>query len=291
MTGSKAPMALNLRGSLFMVLSMAGFAVEDMFIKAAARTLPLGEVLFLYGGAGLGVFVVLTAREGDRLWHPAYLSRGILIRSGFEVTGRLFYALAFVFAPLVTATAILQATPLLVVAGAAVVFGEKVSLARRLGILAGFAGVMLILRPGPEGLNVMVLLAVVGMVGFAGRDLATRAAPPVLSHLQLGIVGFTMLTLVGFVLALVQGGFTGPGWAEAGLMAGATGFGVVGYYALTVAMRTGDVGVVTPWRYTRLLFAMAIGAVVFGERPDLLMLVGSAVVVGSGVFTLLAGRR
>jgi drug/metabolite transporter (DMT)-like permease len=74
-------------------------------------------------------------------------------------------------------------------------------------------------------------------------------------------------------------------------MAGATGFGVVGYYALTVAMRTGDVGVVTPWRYTRLLFAMAIGAVVFGERPDLLMLVGSAVVVGSGVFTLLAGRR
>lgn len=270
---------------------MAGFAVEDMFIKAAAATLPLGEILFLYGGAGLVVFLVLTARAGDRLLHPAYLSRALIVRSAFEVVGRLFYALAFVMGTLTSATAILQAAPLLVVAGAAVFLGERVSLRRWIAILVGFGGVMLILQPGPLGFGSGAWLALIGMVGFAGRDLATRAAAPALSHLQLGICGFTMLTLVGAAMCLWSGGLTVPDAATALLLAGATVSGVAAYYALTVAMRTGDVGAVTPWRYSRLIFALLLGMVVFSERPDVMMLAGSVIVVGSGVFTMLAGRR
>ena len=289
------PPAANLRGSLFMTLSMAGFAVEDMFIKSAAQSLPLGEILFLYGGAGLVLFIILTYRNGDPVFSRAYLSRPILLRSGFEVTGRLFYALAFVLTPLTTATAILQATPLFVVAGAAIFLGERVGWRRWSAILVGFSGVMLILRPfagaGPGGFDMLSLLAVAGMIGFAGRDLATRAAPPALSHLQLGVCGFAMLTLVGAVMSFVQGGIIVPDGPTLVRLAGATAFGVAGYYALTVAMRTGDVGVVTPWRYTRLVFALVIGALVFGERPDALTLIGSAIVVGSGVFTLLRGRN
>ena len=280
----------NQRGSLFMVASMAGFAVEDVFLKAAVKVIPLGEALGLYGALGLLAFIGLTLARGEPVFAPAFLSRPILIRSGFEVTGRLFYALAFTLTPLTSATAILQATPLLVVAGAALIFGEKVSLSRWLAILSGFAGVLLILRPGFEGYSALSLLAVVGMIGFAGRDLATRAASPVLSNMQLGVAGFTMLTLVGIGLSIANGGAQWPTLPVTGLLIGAAIAGVAAYYALTIAMRTGDVGAVTPFRYTRLVFALLLGASIFGERPDALTLLGSVVVVGSGVFALIRRR-
>ncbi|NCO87399.1 MAG: DMT family transporter [Rhodobacterales bacterium] len=281
----------NVVGSLFMIASMAGFAVEDVLLKAAARTIPLGEVLLLFGLAGTLGFVLLTLARGERILHPAYLSRPILLRSAFEVVGRLFYALAFVLIPLTTATAILQAAPLVVVAGAALFLGEKVGWRRWLAIAVGFCGVMVILRPGTDGFDVLSLLAVAGMLGFVGRDLATRAAPPVLSNMQLGICGFAMLSVAGAILAAYQGGLQVPDAREGLYLLGATVFGVSAYYALTVAMRSGDVGTITPWRYTRLVFAMALAALVFGEDPDALTLIGSAIVVASGVFTLLRGRR
>ena len=270
-----------------MVASMAGFAIEDVFLKAAVKSIPLGEALGLYGALGLLAFIGLTLARGEAIFAPAFLFRPILIRSGFEVTGRMFYALAFTLTPLTSATAILQATPLLVVAGAGLFFGEKISLWRWLAILAGFVGVLLILRPGFAGYSALSLLAVVGMIGFAGRDLATRAAPPALSNMQLGVAGFTMLTLVGIGLSVFNGGAHWPTLPVAGLLVGATLSGVVAYYALTIAMRTGQVGAVTPFRYTRLVFALILGATVFGERPDALMLLGSAIVVGSGVLALM----
>ena len=281
------PLTPNQRGAAFMVASMAGFAIEDMFLKSAVPAVPLGEALALYGGLGLLAFVILTWWRGEAIFPRAFLSPPILIRSGFEGTGRLFYALAFTLTPLTSATAILQATPLLVVAGAALVFREKVGFGRWLAILLGFCGVMLILRPGFDGYSALSLLAVVGMIGFAGRDLATRAAPPGLSNMQLGVAGFAMLTLVGIGLSVVNGGTNWPDIPTAALLIGATLSGVAGYYALTISMRTGDVSAVTPFRYTRLVFALILGATVFGERPDALMLLGSAIVVGSGVFALI----
>ena len=277
----------NLRGAAFMVASMAGFAVEDMLLKLAVPGVPLGQALALYGALGLLAFVLMTRARGEAVFEPAFLSPQILVRSGFEVTGRLFYALAFTLTPLTSATAILQAAPLLVVAGAAVVYGEKVTVMRWLAIAAGFAGVMLILRPGLAGFSALSLLAVAGMIGFAGRDLVTRAAPPGLSHMQLGVIGFASLTLVGLGLLAVTGGAVWPTGPGAALLAGAAATGASGYYALTVAMRTGDVSAVAPFRYTRLVLALILGATVFGERPDAWMLLGSAIVVGSGVFALI----
>lgn len=281
----------NLRGSLFMIAAMAGFAVEDMFLKAAAQHLPTGEVLMLFGIGGLLAFAALTRRNGQDIWSPAYLSRPILVRSGFEVTGRLFYTLAFVLTPLTFATAILQATPLVVVAGAALFLGERVGWRRWTAIGVGLAGVLLILRPGLEGFEPLSVLALLGMLGFAGRDLATRAAPPVLSNAQLGICGFSMLTLAGAILSAVEGGLRLPDLLTAAQIGAATLFGVFAYNSLTIAMRTGEVGAVTPWRYTRLVFGIVLGATVFGERPDTLMIAGSVLVVGSGVFALLRARK
>jgi drug/metabolite transporter (DMT)-like permease len=275
----------NQRGALFMTASMAGFAVEDVFVKAAAQTLPLGQVLLTIGLAGMLIFSVLASRRREALLPPAFLSRSMLIRCGFEITGRLFYGLAITLTALSTTSAILQATPLVVVAGAAVVFGERVSLQRWLAVLVGFVGVLVILRPGSD-FTALSLLAVVGLLGFAGRDLATRAAPKGLSNRQLGALGFAMLATAGAILLVVSGGAQVPSGVALAHLAGGTVFGVLGYHALTYAMRTGEVSAVTPFRYTRLVFAMVLAMAVFGERPDLATWIGAALVVGSGIYAL-----
>lgn len=290
MTAAKGVSA-NLRGALWMVAAMAGFAVEDMFLKAAAKHMPLGQALLIFGLIGAVAFALMARGKGEAVFHPAALSRPLLIRSGFEVTGRLFYSLAIALTPLSVASAILQATPLVVVAGAAVLFGETVGWRRWTAILVGFAGVLVILRPGLDGFDALSLLTILGLIGFAGRDLATRAAPPVLSNLQLGVYGLSMLAVAGAILLAISGGAKVPDAMGAGLILATSAFGVFAYFALTVAMRTGDVSAVTPFRYTRLVFAMILGVLVFDERPDALTLLGSALVVGAGIYALVYGRR
>ena len=281
----------NQRGSLLMIGSMAGFAVEDAFIKAAARVMPLGLVLVLMGLAGVIVFALMARRLGEPMLPRAFVAPAMLARSAFEVIGRLFYALAIALTPLATTSAILQATPLVVVAGAALVFGERVGWRRWLAVGIGFVGVMVILRPGLEGFSILSLLAVVGLLGFAGRDLATRAAPKGLSNRQLGILGFAVLASAGAIILVVQGELNWPPLRGLGLTAGAAVFGILGYHALTGAMRTGDVGAVTPFRYTRLLFALILAMALFGEVPDGATLIGAGLIVGSGIFALARGRR
>ncbi len=289
-TGPPPTQSPNLRGSLFMVGAMAAFAVEDVLIKAAAQTIPVGQVLILFGGGGMLLFAALAKSQGQRILHPAILSRPILFRAVFEVMGRLFYTLAIALTTLSNTAAILQATPLVVIACAALFFGEKVSLRRWMAVLIGFAGVLVILRPGVAGFTPLSILAVLGTLGFAGRDLATRAAPRVLSNWQLGVYGFAMMVPAGIGPLLWSGGAVLPGPFASLCLAAAILIGVIAYSALTEAMRTGDVSVVTPFRYSRLLFAMVLGITLFGERPDTLTLLGSAIVVCSGIFVLTQSR-
>jgi drug/metabolite transporter (DMT)-like permease len=281
----------NLRGAAFMTLSMAGFAVEDVFLKSVSQVMPLGQAVLIVGLTGMAVFALMARRARERVFHPALLTRGLLIRSGFEVSGRLFYALAIALTPVSTTSAVLQASPLVVVAGAALLFGEPVGWRRWAAVAVGFVGVLIILRPGFDGFSALSLLAVAGMLGFAGRDLATRAAPAVMSNRQLGVAGFAMLTLAGAILLAVSGGMVLPDLRGAALLAGTALFAVLGYHALTSAMRTGEIGFVTPFRYTRLVFAMILAMALLGERPDLATLAGSALIVGSGIYTVLRGNQ
>ncbi|MDO8985014.1 DMT family transporter [Cypionkella sp.] len=284
-------MTPNLRGSLYMTAAMAGFAAEDAFLKAASQSIPVGEAILIMGLIGIAVFSALAMRAGNPPIPRAMFTGTMALRSGFEITGRLFYALAIALTPISLASAILQATPLVVVLGAAVIFGETVGLKRWLLIVLGFIGVLIILRPGLDGFSALSLLALVAMLGFAGRDLATRAAPPALSNAQLGVTGFIMLTLSGVIITAVTGKAVLPNPPTLGLIAGAATFGIAAYAALTTAMRCGEIAVVTPFRYTRLLFAMILGITVFGERPDAATLTGAAIIVACGVIILGQTRR
>ena len=281
----------NLRGSLLMVASMAAFSLEDLFIKSATKSLPLGQVLILFGIGGMIVFMILTARRGEVLLHPAILSRPIVLRSICEVMGRSCFTLALALTPLSSASAILQATPLIVTIGAVIFFGETVGWRRWLATVIGLGGVLLILRPGLSGFEPASLFAVLGTLGFAGRDLATRAAPQSMSNMQLGVWGFFMLVVAGSLMLNWTGGIIWPSANNLLQIAGAIIFGVIAYNALTIAMLSGEISVIAPFRYTRLVFAMVLGVIIFAERPDSLTLLGSAIVVGCGLYSVFRERR
>lgn len=285
-------MSGNLRGSLFMVLAMSAFSFEDMFFKLAIQDLPKGVALAGFGLIGTLIAAGLSHHAGEPVFHPAFLSRGLVLRSAVELSGRLFYALSLAFVPLATTSAILQATPLVVTLGAAVLFGEKVGLRRWTASIVGFAGVLMILRPSPATFEPVVIFAVLGMLGFAGRDLATRASPPSVSGRQLGTLGFLVVLSAGLILSAFDADWSGlavpRAWAA---VVGAALFGVAAYNSLTIAMRSGEVSVVAPFRYSRLLLALVIAYVVFAERPDALTLAGAALIVASGVYILVRTGR
>ncbi len=288
-------MTENLRGALFMVLAMLGFGIEDAMFKAATATVSPGLGTVIFGLTAMGLSVLVALRAGVPVVSGLWLRRAVLVRTAFEILGRLFFALALAYTPLSTTSAILQAAPLVVMLGAALFMGERIGPRRWLASAVGFAGVMLILRPGAAGFDPSAIFAVLGMIGFAGRDLATRASPAQMHHAQLSVLGFAVVTVAGIVILGFEGTWPAAPDARAWALLLATGgVGVLAYTCITFAMRTGDVAVVAPFRYFRLLVALGIAYVMFRERPDAWMLAGATLIVGSGLYTLwreARGRR
>jgi drug/metabolite transporter (DMT)-like permease len=282
----------NLVGSIWMIAAMALFAIEDALLKAAAETLPVSQVLVLFGAGGALIFAALARRQGTPLVPKEVKSRPMLIRAVFEVFGRLFYTLAFVLTPLSSTTVILQATPLVVVGAAATLFGERVDWRRWGAIFLGLVGVVVIIQPGGDSFTPLSILAVLGMLGFAGRDLASRAAPASLGTNILGLYGFFALIAAGALFAIYEDeAFVTVGISTGLIMAAACGVGVIAYTALMRAMRTGEVSAVTPFRYSRLLFGLGLGVFVFGESLTAPMIWGSLLIVASGLFILWRGQK
>ena len=280
----------NLRAILLMVGSMAGFAIEDMLIKYLALEMPTGQFLMLIGGGGGLVFAVIAHQQGQLVLSADFLQPIIIIRNLGEVIGTLGFVTAIVLTPLSSASAILQATPLAVTLGAALFLNEAVGWRRWSAIGIGFCGVVLVIRPGMDGFQPASLFAVQGVIGLAMRDVATRAAPAKISSLVLSAHGFAMLVPAGAVLLWISGGAVAPSPTGYGLLAAALIVGVTSYYALTLSMRLGDVAVVTPFRYVRLVFALIIGVTLFEEDPDLWTLIGAAIIILSGLYTFFRER-
>ncbi|MCG6882443.1 MAG: DMT family transporter [Silicimonas sp.] len=276
-----------------MVAAMAGFAVEDMALKRAASGLPAWQVMVLFGAGGALAFLVAARLRAERVAPPEAFRPTMLIRDGFEISGRLFYTLAYIHAPLAFATVVLQATPLVVVAGAALFFGETVGWRRWTAILVGFLGVALMIRPDTGGVGLVpAIFAILGMLGFAGRDLATRAAPPALGPAALGVWGFLAILVAGAIWSqFEQRPPVMPDAAKTLWLALAIGIGAASYTALTLAMRTGEIAAVAPFRYTRILFGVGFGVLVFGETLDRTTLLGAVIVVASGLYILFRSRR
>lgn len=286
-----APRSENLTGILLMLGAMALFAVEDLFLKLAAANLPVGQVVLVSGVIGAPVFWLIARRQGKGIWvkeamHPAVIARNI-----GEMVAAATYVAALAVVPLGTVAAVLQALPLAVTMGAALFFGARVGWRRWTAISVGFAGVLLVIRPGGEGFRVETLLVLVSVAGIVLRDLASRAIPRAVSSAQVSAWGLMSVTLLGLGMMLVTGEARGVTGREALILAGAVVFGTAGYWAVTSATRTGEVAVVAPFRYTRLVFSMGLGVVFLAERPDAPTLAGAGLIVASGLYAFARERR
>ena len=285
--GSDPAVQGNLRAAVLMVASMALFAIEDAASKMLSVTLPVGEIIAVLGLMGFLTFWGLLARDGGRLVTRDLMRPVFLLRAGGELVGTLGFVSALALTPLASASAILQVLPLALVLGAALFLGERVGWRRWLAIGAGFAGVLMIVQPWTAGFQPLSLLALVGVVGLAARDLATRRMPPHIPSHQLSAVAFGVLIPAGLALAAVQGTpLLRPGGTEAMLFATAAGFGILGYAAMVLATRVGEASMIAPLRYTRLVFTMILAVTVFAERPDALTLLGAAIICGAGGFAM-----
>ncbi|MES2664937.1 MAG: DMT family transporter [Pseudomonadota bacterium] len=280
----------NFRGILLMVASMAGFAIEDMFIKWAAAGMPTGQILLLLGVFGTPFFAVLTRRQGLRVLMRDAVHPMVVLRNLGEMVGTAGFVTALALIPLSTATAVFQAMPLFVTMGAAVFLGETVGWRRWSAILVGFAGVLLIIRPGLAGFQPETLWSLLAVLGLGVRDLATRKIPARISTTQLSAWGFMAVAVLGAGMLAASGGAVMPSGGQSVWLTGALICGLGAYWALTQANRLGEVSAITPFRYSRLVFGLAIGAIVFGERPDVTTLSGAALIIGAGLYSFARER-
>lgn len=282
----------NLRGASFMILAMALFAVEDMIIKILSVDLPTGQILVILGGGGALVFAVMAFLRGQTLWSRALLNKFILMRTGAEVLGTVGFITALSLTDITLASAIIQAVPLFVTLGAAFFLKEQVGWRRWSAIAVGFFGVLLVIRPGLDAFEPASLFAVLAVIGLGSRDLFTRAAPRSTTAEQMSIMAFMGVAVAGITLGVVfDQPVTALSRTNMVLSLISVILGVMAYLTIVVATRTGDVAAVAPFRYSRIAFALVIGVFVFGERPDTLMLIGVAIIVASGIYTLWRERR
>ena len=279
-----------MRGAAMMAGSMACFTINDAFLKTLSDALPLFQVLLLRGTVTSAFMIGLA------LWlglHRVTLSRSdwgrIVVRTIAEAAAAWFFITALFHVDFANVAAIMQSLPLTITLAGALFLGDKVGWRRWAAIGVGFAGVLLIVKPGGDGFTVYSVYVLASVACVTLRDMMARQVSAQVPSLLIAVVAAIGVTLFAGVGALfVQ---WKPLTAGAGLSVLGSALFVIGGYILSVqSMRNGEISFVAPFRYTSLLVALVIGAVVFGTFPDGLTLIGAAIVVATGLFTLYRER-
>jgi drug/metabolite transporter (DMT)-like permease len=275
----------NIRGVLAMMISMAAFTVGDTIIKIVGRSLPVGEILFLRGLFSIALTCLLI--WWTDVWPDWPRAKGALIawRTIAEVMCSVMFFVGLMYLPFADVAAIGQFTPLAVTAGAALFLGETVGWRRWAATLVGLVGVLFIIQPGSSGFQWAALYIVASVLGIATRDLITRQ----ISHdvPALIIAAISSVAICGFGLAMATlETWVYPSPQSVVLLAVAAVTVTTGYYWVIVAMRTGEPAVVAPFRYSAMLFALVSSFFVFEERPNATSMLGVALVIAAGIYTL-----
>ncbi len=276
----------NLRGAFFMALSMAGFVFNDTMIKIVSNDLALFQVILVRGVmASVLMFAVAWYMKGLRYHLPRRDIIVIFWRTVGEVGATFCFLTALFKIPIANLTAIMQALPLAVTLAAAVFMGAKVGWRRYVAIAVGFFGVLVILRPGTADFE-MASIWGLGAVAFVVlRDLSTTKLSRETPSSFVALVTTIAMTLFAGGMTLVTQEWEPMDAGSFGFLAGAAGFLLVGYISSVTAMRVGEIAFVSPFRYSVMIWALLIGWLVFNDPIDRWMLVGSAIVVGMGIYT------
>ncbi|WP_299592002.1 DMT family transporter [uncultured Tateyamaria sp.] len=283
-------MSPNTIGAFLMMASMASFTINDTLIKLTDGHVPLMQLLVIRGILSSLLIASLARwlgaihfRIGARNWAL------IAVRSLAEVGAAYFFITALLNMPLANVTAILQVLPLTVAMGAALFLREPIGWRRMSAILLGFMGMLLIVRPGADGFSLWSAYALIAVLCVTVRDLATRRlSPDVPSMTVTWVAALTVTAFAGVASTATE-------WVPidmrlALLIGGASVFIIGGYFFSVQVMRVGEISFIAPFRYTGLVWALVLGWLVFGDWPSSLTLVGAAIVVATGLFTLYRER-
>ncbi len=280
----------NLRGIGAMLAAMAAFVVNDAMMKLAAAGLPTGQVIFLRGLLIVPVLAALMLASATPATLEMLRRPGILARCVAEVAAAVLYLSALFHMPIAECTAILQFTPLALTAGAALFLGAPVGWRRWLATLVGLIGVLIIIRPGASAFNPYAALALLSVLFIAARDLITRRLGKdvptiVIAFTSTAAVAVSSLGLLPFET------WRWPSPAAMLALIGASAALLGAQYWIILAMRTGDIAVVAPFRYSIILWAIMAGFLVWREVPDLATWIGIAIVTSAGLYTFLREHR
>ena len=268
-----------------MMMSMACFAVEDTFIKLLSARLPATQILFSVGYGGALITLVLAIVLNVNLADKILLNKHVISRTIADLFGALSFTSAMVLIPMSLLASILQATPLFVTLGAFVLLGEKVGWRRWLAIFIGFLGVIIILQPGYGSFQLASLLGLVAVLCLALRDVVTRDMATEIPTLTVTFYACLAMGSAGFIAYPFFGPPIMPTTNEATILICAAITGLTGYFLLVLATRKGDVSVIAPFRYSRLLFSLGLASLILGEKLTLPILLGGLLVVSSGIYT------
>ena len=274
-----------------MMMSMACFAVEDTFVKLLSARLPATQILFSIGFGGALITLVLAIVLNVNLADKILLNKHVISRTIADLFGALSFTSAMVLIPMSLLASILQATPLFVTLGAAILLGEKVGWRRWSAIFIGFLGVIIILQPGYGSFQLASLLGLAAVLCLALRDVVTRDMATEIPTLTVTFYACLAMGSAGFIAYPFFGPPIMPTTYEAIILICAAIIGLTGYFLLVLATRKGDVSVIAPFRYSRLLFSLGLASLILGEKLTLPILLGGLLVVSSGIYTFGRERR
>jgi drug/metabolite transporter (DMT)-like permease len=281
----------NARGAILMSGATAAYTINDALMKSASDEAPLFQLMFLRG-------ILMTLFLGFVVWRSGAISYSVTgrdrvllwLRTAGEVIASLLFLLALFNMPIANATAIMQALPLVIALAGAVFLRQPLGWRRFCAIGFGFVGVLMIVRPDSQGIDVYALSALGAVLALALRDLVTfRMSHNIPASLLVFLATIALMGAAG-VLSFTEDWKPVSALVAMQLLFASVSL-IVAFILSVQVMRVGDIGAVAPFRYTSILWALIMGWAVFGDWPDIWMLSGSAIVAGAGVFTLLREAR
>jgi len=276
-------------GALFTVLAMLGFASMDAISKYLVADFAIAQMMWIRYALFCAFAWVVVRRRGliasFRTRRP-FLQAG---RATIAVIESAIFVLAFVFLPLADTHAIAATSPLMVIALGALFLGERLDRARWVAVIAGFAGVLLIVRPGFQSLAWPLLIPLLGALLWAIYQILVRFSAredsPDTTLVWSAFVALGITTLIG------PWQWVWPDAASWGLLLAIGLLGSLAHWFLILALDHAEAGAIQPYSYTLLVWATALGLIVFGDLPDGWTLAGAAVIVASGLYAWLSERR
>ncbi len=283
----RLPQNTALRAGLFMVLAMGSFVANDTIVKILGAHLPVGEIIALRGCMAMLMIGGICLRQGLLQDLPKLAQRNVLARSSLDVIATIAFVTALMHMPIANLTAVMQAVPLAVALLSMVFLREKVGWQRMAAIIAGFIGVLMIVKPSVNHAGIYELLTLLIVLSVALRDISTKRIPSRIPTFLVALGNAGFVTAGGLALAAFQGMVKPEPW-ELGLLALAAACLSSGYLFMVATLRLGELSGTAPFRYSVMVFAIISGVLVFGQFPDSITMLGMALVVAAGLY---AARR